>query len=290
MGEYSENKFSIIIPAYNEEKIIGKTLENLLNMYKNAEIIVIDDNSSDSTFEVAQKTGVKVIHHKFNKGYGASLKTGIKAAKNEIVCFFDADGQHTPEDIIRLVNCLENNDIVIGARENFYTSNLLRAPGKFILVKIANFVAKTKIPDLNCGLRAVKKEVISKYLHLLPAGFSASTTMTLLMIERGYSIKYVPIKVNKRIGKSSVSYIKDGINTLRLMLNLIILFSPMRFFLPISLLFTVVGFLYGIERLIRVGSGFPVGGVLFIIFGVTTFFFGIIAEQISQLRKEKFEE
>jgi hypothetical protein len=151
-------------------------------------------------------------------------------------------------------------------------------------------LVKQKIPDLNSGLRGFRKHIIMRYLHLLPDGFSASTTSTLIMISRGYRVKYTPIKVAGRVGKSTVRQLRDGMNTIMLIIRIITLFNPLRIFLPFSAVSTLFGIAYGIYKLLTVKQGFPVGGFLFIFLGVISFFFGILTDQISELRKERFED
>ncbi|MBL7197032.1 MAG: glycosyltransferase family 2 protein [Candidatus Omnitrophica bacterium] len=280
---------SIIIPAYNEENQITKTIDDLKLHYSSAELIVVDDCSSDNTFQILSDREVNVIRHRCKRGYGAALKTGIRSAKNENICLFDADGQHNAKDIKRLLEHIDINDMVVGARERGSYVDPERIPGKKILNFVANFLMKQKIPDINSGLRIIKRTIIKKYIHLLPDGFSASTTLTLIMLSRGYEVKWIPIKVTKRIGKSSVSQLRDGVNVFLLIIRIMSLFNPLRVFLPISIFSTLIGIIYGTYKLFTVGTIFPVGGFIFIFIGVMSFFFGITVDQISELRKERFE-
>jgi len=174
----SAKGLTFIIPVYNEEKSIGKVIEELLKTFPSSEIIVVNDGSTDSTGEILKKYNIKVITHPTNKGYGASLKTGILASNNENLIFIDGDGQHKVEYILKIIEELNTYDMVVGARSPS-DSTFGRKPGKLILKWIAQILTGQKIPDLNSGLRGIKKSVIKKYLHLLPQGFSASTTNTL---------------------------------------------------------------------------------------------------------------
>lgn len=283
--------FSIIIPAYNEELGLPKVLDALTIHFPSEEIIVVDDGSEDRTYEVASKfSGIKIIRHDWNCGYGAALKTGVRHATNEYLLFFDADGQHEVAYVKNFITLLKDYDLVIGERTNNRNINPLRMPGKFVLKIIVNFLAKTKIKDINCGFRAVRKSFIKKYFTLLPDGFSCSTTLTLLFIKRKYRIKFVPVSVNKRIGKSSVRQIRDGYNTLILIIRLIALFDPLRIFMPVSAVFVITGIIYGLYKIITLGFGLPVGALAFLITGLLCFLLGIICDQMSSLRLERFEE
>ena len=281
---------SIVIPAYNEESQIAKSIDDLKRCYPRADLLVIDDCSQDNTYQIAYDKQVAVIRHSHKRGYGAALKTGIKNVQNENICLFDADGQHDPRDIGKMLEHIDNNDMVVGARKKGSYVDPERIPGKKLLNLFVNFLMKQNIPDLNSGLRIVKKSIVKKYIHLLPNGFSASTTLTLTMLSRGYEVKWIPIKVAKRVGKSSVRQLKDGFNVLLLIIRIMSLFNPLRIFLPISILFTLLGILYGTYKVFTVGLTFPVGGFIFIFVGVMSFFFGITVDQISELRKERFEQ
>jgi len=281
-------KVSIIIPAYNEEEAIKGTLQKLKgeNKSQNWEIIVVDDASSDDTAKFASETGVKVIRHPYNKGYGASLKTGVRNAKNDIVVFMDADDQHNPNDIGALLEHIGDYDMVVGARSKTSYISLFRKPGKVLLSTIANYLMNMKIPDLNSGFRAVKKEVIDKFIHILPNSFSFSATITLAAIKGGFNIKYIPITTYKRKGKSTINPIRDGINTLLLIIRIVVLFNPLKIFFPVSFFLFALGMGYLIFALIFLGFHIPSGAVLLIISSIIIFFFGILADQISAFRME----
>lgn len=282
------DEFSIIIPAYNEESGISPVLGRLTSDFPNSETIVINDGSIDNTAEILKQFNVKVIHHSINKGYGASLKSGIRAATNENLIFMDSDGQHRSEDIPILISAAESCDMVVGARISKSYQPLTRRPGKLILKWISQILSGQKIPDLNSGLRLVKKSVINKYLHLLPQGFSASTTMTLIFMTRGYSVKFIPISTEKRIGKSTVKPIRDGFSTILTMLRLITLINPLKIFIPSSLLLILTGIIWSIPYFV-IGKGLTVASLFLMLSGLLIFFMGMIADQISQMRLEKYE-
>jgi len=287
---------SIIIPAYNEASSIGTVLKGLDEWRERAEIIVVDDCSTDRTAEIAQAAGVRVIRHLHRKGYGAGLKTGIRAAAGDIVVMMDADSEHNAAQISLLLDNLGDNDMVVGARGKGSHAPLIRRPGKWLLSKVANYLAQTQIPDLNSGLRAFRKEVALRFLHILPNGFSFTTTLTLALFKEGYNTAYVPITTSPRVGTSTVNPIRDGINTLMLIVRIISLFDPLKVFLPTSVVLFLVGLIYwigsGIFRFIQhVEPAFhiPTGAMIALVSSVIVFMFGVLADQVSAIRREKYE-
>ena len=283
---------TIIIPAFNEEKGIAVTLQQLRAQYPEIHIIVVDDGSSDETANVASRFDqVKVISHHVNRGYGAALKTGMRNAETKYVLWYDADGQHQSEDIANIVLPVQNGDCdaCFGVRGKDSANVAKRAPGKFILRMTSQIVARRNIPDLNCGLRCFRSEVIKRYLHLLPDGFSASSTSTLLMIKRGYRVKFCRIRTMERIGKSTVRMWRDGIFTLKLILRIMMLFDAFLFFSVIALLQLVPGVIYTLYIVVVNNHGVPVMGALVLISGFLTFSIGLISAQISEMRQEQFE-
>jgi glycosyltransferase involved in cell wall biosynthesis len=285
---------SIIIPAYNEEKAIGAVLEELCRApeLEDAEILVVDDGSTDATREVVSHFNrARLVQHSTNRGYGASISTGVNVSRGDYILWFDADGQHRLQDLIVVAQTLveQNLDYCIGSRgsDSYQASD--RRLGKFLLAVAVQLAAGSAIRDFNSGLRGFKREVIKKYIHLLPKGFGASTTTSLIMIERGYFGKEVPIVVRNRIGKSSVNQIRDGFRTLMLVLRIFLLFKPMQFFGGIGLFFILIGAMYGFTKAFMNRQGFPVLAALAIIFGIQSVFFGLLADQVSSLRREKFE-
>lgn len=294
--ENRKSKITIIIPAFNEEKSIAHVLEGLHTWRERAEIIVVDDCSTDRTAEIAQAAGVRVIRNHHNKGYGAALKTGIRAAAGDIIVMMDADNEHTAAQISNLIDNFGDNDMVVGARGKGSHAPLIRRPGKWLLSQVANYLAQTTIPDLNSGFRAFRKQVALRFLHILPNGFSFTTTLTLALFKEGYNTAYVPITTSPRVGTSTVNPIRDGINTLLLIIRIIALFDPIKVFLPTSVALLLIGILYwvgsGVFRFIQhVEPAFhiPSGAVTAILASIIVFMFGILADQVSAIRREKYE-
>ena len=283
---YKNKTISIIVPAYNEEEVIEKVVEDLKRLGEEIEIIVVDDGSIDKTYENALKADVKVIKHPYNKGYGAALKTGIKNSKGDTICFFDADNQHRIEDLKEILKYIEDYDAVIGMRTSESHIPFLRKPGKKILSMVANYLSNHKIPDLNCGLRVFKKEVLTRCLHILPDGFSFSTTTTLAMYKMGYNVKWVPVTTRKRMGKSTVKQIKHGMGTLLLIIRVIALFNPLRVFLPTSIILFLLGIGWGIHDIIFNPASIAEVTIFLFLSAILIFFFGILADQIAALRRE----
>ncbi len=281
----SAPRVSVVIPAFNEEGALPTLLEEISKAPGDYEILVVDDGSSDQTGEVLKSHGVRVIRHPYNIGYGAALKTGIRHARGEIVAIMDADGQHTFPDLERLVEGLEEFEMVVGARTKGSQSSPLRKPFKIMLGWVANYLSGTKIPDLNSGLRVFRRETVMQFLPILPNGFSFSTTQTLAYLTGGYPVRYVPIRTTSREGRpSNVQMMSDGFNSVLLIIRTIALFNPLRIFLPAALFLLLIGGIYLVEELIRIQK-IPGGAVLTLLAGAGTFFFGILADQISLIRK-----
>lgn len=288
-------KVSVIIPAYNESAGIEGTLKELIenvNMDE-TEIIVVDDGSSDDTAEIVGKISqVKLICHKKNKGYGTAIKTGTRVAKGEVIVWYDADGQHRPEDLKKVVSeILEKNmDYCIGVRGEDSYVDKSRVFGKFILRVFLRIVTCQKVTDFNSGLRAFKRGILLRYLSFLPKRFGASTVTTLLMQEEDYNGSEVPITVRKRVGKSSVRQVRDGFRTIMLIMNVILLFHPMRVLGSCGAVLILAGAIYGVVCALKWNAGIPVLAAILIIFGFQLFCFGLLSHQISRIRKDKFED
>jgi len=286
-----EEKITVVIPAYNEEPAIGAVVESILKHCSESvvEVIVVDDGSTDDTCKIASSLSVRVIRHDFNRGYGAAIKTGIINSSAGIIVLFDADGQYNPEDINRLLEHFPAYDMVVGARTDQSHQPLSRRPGKKVLSLSADLLAGTRIPDLNSGLRAFKREILLKYMHLLPSGFSFSSTSTFAFLKSDRRIKYIPVTINARIGESSVRQFRHGFQTILLMLRLVVLFEPLKIFLPASLFLGGTGFLSLIHDILIKPAGIADTTVLLLLSSILIFFFGLLTDQVSSLRREKHE-
>ncbi|MDP2729866.1 MAG: glycosyltransferase family 2 protein [Dehalococcoidales bacterium] len=288
-----KTEVTIIIPAYNEGKSIGKVIDQVKDTMSHAgvshEIVVVDDGSTDgTTAAIVNEKGVKLIQHPYNKGYGAALKTGVRNAEGEIVLFIDGDEQQKPGDIPGLLEFMDKYDMVIGWRTGASKIPIFRKLGKLILGSLANYLAGWKIPDLNSGFRAIKKEIVLKYMAILPDTFSFTTTITLAAIKEGYNLKYVPIETGERVGSSKIKFFRDGFRFVMLILRMIVLFEPMKVFLPVSLVLFLGGFGYLVYNLI-IALNVPDTSILLIVSSLIVFFFGLLADQISLILMKKKE-
>ncbi|MHC4259289.1 MAG: glycosyltransferase family 2 protein [Planctomycetota bacterium] len=290
-----EKKISIILPAYNEADAIGEVLDKLVPMATENgwEVIVVDDGSSDGTGKIASQHSVKVLTHKHNRGYGASLSTAVRITNADVVVFMDADGQQNHNDILRLLEHTDQHDMVAGARMKDSYIDPYRMPGKKLLGWFANYLAKEKIPDINSGFRAFKRDVLLNYLHLMPQGFSFSATSTFAMLKGGHQIKWIPIKTTKRIGASTVKQLKHGPETMMLMLRLTVLFDPLRVFLPTSgilMLLAVIATTVNIIQDLLKGiyrMAVPATALFLGISAVIIFMLGLLTDQVSAIRREQ---
>jgi glycosyltransferase involved in cell wall biosynthesis len=226
---------TLLIPAYNEERGIGPVLESVKKLGLPGEILVVDDGSTDRTFEVAQASGVEVIRHDVNRGYGQALKSGILASQYDIIVITDADGTYPNEEIRNLLSHIRNHDMVVGARigENVKIP-LMRKPAKKFLNILANYLAGVEIPDLNSGLRAFRKDVARQFFPILPSGFSFTTTITLAMLSNGYRVKYLPINYHQREGRSKIHPIRDTLGFTSLIVRTTLYFNPLKVFMPLA--------------------------------------------------------
>lgn len=287
MTENNTESVSIIIPAYQEGEAIGEVVSQLLRVVETLncphEVIVVDDGSTDNTGEAARKAGADVLVHPYNRGYGASLKTGIRHAKFRTVIFLDADGQHDPYDIPRLLADRQVFDMVVGARKRSQGSPLWRKPGKLILGWLANSLAGQNIPDLNSGFRALDREMALRFLPIMPNGFSFSTTSTIAAFRCGYLVHYLPIQVAPRVGKSSVT-VADGFKTIMLIVRIFTLFSPLRVFLPISVLTFLIGAIFVAQSYLLTGAG-SLKGIVVILASLLFFLFGVLVDQVAAIRR-----
>ena len=236
---------SLIIPAFNEEDAISQQIEivrqELIANDINHEIIVVDDGSLDDTAKRAKEKGARVIHHPVNRGYGAALKTGFNAAENEIVIIIDADNTYPADAIPAMLEKIREYDMVVGARvgDNVHIP-FMRKPAKWFLRKLAEYLAGETITDLNSGLRIMKKSIVERFYHILPSGFSFTTTITLALLCNSYLVHYHPIEYHRRVGYSKIRPV-DAYYFLLLILRTIVFFNPLKIFLPLGAFFFLAG-------------------------------------------------
>ena len=276
---------SVVIPAFNESMSIASLVSAERGADAWREIIVVDDGSTDDTGAQAAAAGARVIRHPYNKGNGASVKSGIRAATGQFVLILDADGQHRPADAARLVSQLATYDLVVGARAMHTHASAARRMGNMLLNELATYLTEHPIPDLTSGFRAARREYLVEFLHLLPNGFSTPTTTTLAFIKAGYSVRFEPVEAAQRQGSSKIRFGSDGFRFFLILLKVITIFSPLRIFVPISATSFALGAAYALWT-IATQSHVTNSSVLLILLSVVIFLVGLISEQISSLRFE----
>ena len=274
---------SIILPAKNEAASLQTLLPVLKHDYPDAEILVVDDGSTDNTGDVAKKYGVKVVTHMYSTGNGAAVKTGARAASGDILVFMDADGQHKPEDINKLLVKMDDGyDMVVGARDNSGHASMARLFGNWFYNWLASFITGHQIIDLTSGFRVVRADYFRQFLYLLPNGFSYPSTITMAFFRAGYSVAYSPVDVIQRIGKSHLRPVRDGLRFLLIIFKVGTLYSPLKIFVPASLLFFISGVGYYAYTFI-VQNRFTNMSALLFISAILVFLIGLISEQVTSL-------
>ncbi|KAF5041006.1 Undecaprenyl-phosphate 4-deoxy-4-formamido-L-arabinose transferase [anaerobic digester metagenome] len=282
-------RVSIIIPAYNEADNVGDIVARIRAQPAAAdwEIVVVDDGSADATADAAETAGARVVRHPYNLGNGASVKSGASAASGDVFVFMDADGQHRPEDIEKLLEPLGEFDMVVGARTGESDVSRFRALGNALLIRLAEFLVERRIDDLTSGFRAVKRECFEEFSHLFPQRYSYPTTITMALFSAGRFVKYVPMPGIRRRqgGVSGIQPFRDGFRFMAIMLRMIVLFNPMKIFLPLAVLAAVYGLANGLHDIFVLWK-LTASTVLTIVLGAFLFFFGIVADQLSKVRRE----
>jgi len=280
---------SVVIPAYNEVRAIGECLESLLATLGEArfshEVIVVDDGSSDGTAErVREVEGVKLLEHKRNRGYGAALKTGIRGAQGEIIVIADADGTYPAERIPDLVEGMEQCDMVVGARTGEHVRvPLERRPAKWLLTRLASYLAEADIPDLNSGMRAFRRSDAMRLFGILPSGFSFTTTLTLAMMCSGMTVGFIPINYHQRIGRSKIRPLRDTYNFIVLIVRTISYFNPLKVFLPAAGAVLGIGVIKTIYDAIAFADIYDTD-VLLLIGGLLLGAIGMLADIVAHTR------
>lgn len=274
---------SVVLPAKNEAGAIEQTITKIQQLNIVSEILVVNDGSTDDTAKIAERAGARVISHPYSKGNGAAIKTGARNALGEIIVFMDADGQHNPSDISRLLEKInEGYDLVVGARQRGSQASIGRGIANKFYNNLATYMTEHKVEDLTSGLRAVRAEKFKEFIYLLPNGFSYPTTSTMAFFRAGYSICYVPIHASQRIGKSHIQPLKDSIRFFLIIFKIATLYSPLKMFLPLAVLLFLLGMgwygytLYEFGRFTNMSALFFTGSIMI-------FLMGLISEQITAL-------
>lgn len=279
----SELKISIVIPAKNEASSLDKLLPEIIKLDIAHEVIVVNDGSTDNTVDICNKHEVTVITHNYSKGNGAAIKTGASAATGDVIVFLDGDGQHSPNDIPTLISHIEDGyDMVVGARDKKSQASVGRSVANSIYNKFASYMVGHTVHDLTSGFRAVVAKKFKEFLYLLPNGFSYPSTSTMAFFRAGYSVKYLQIQVGRREGKSHINPIKDGIRFLLIIFKVGTLYSPLKIFLPISLLFFATGLGHYLYTYILDNRFTNMSALLFTT-SVIVFLIGLVSEQITTL-------
>lgn len=273
---------SVIVPAHNEALAIASVIGELRAVATWQEILVVDDASTDDTALRATAAGAIVLERPYNTGNGAAIKTGLRAARGEWILIIDGDGQHRPDDAVRLVEQLGRFDLVVGARAPATQASAARRLGNHVLNLLAGYLAERPIPDLTSGFRAARRQTLLEFVHLLPNGFSTPTATTLAFLRAGYSVKFEPVEARVRQGESKIRLARDGASFFLILLKVVTIFSPLRVFLPMSLLAFGAGVVYGLGNYF-LQSRIPNGAVILLMFAVMVFLIGLVSEQIAAL-------
>lgn len=279
---------SVIVPALNEAASIADVIGALRGAGAWHEIIVVDDGSSDGTGDRAREAGATVVRHPYTKGNGAAVKSGIRRATGDTVLIVDGDGQHRPADAARLVEKVGEYELVVGARSAATQATPARRIGNALLNRLAAYLTGRDIPDLTSGFRAARRDCLLEFLHLLPNGFSTPTTTTLAFIKAGYSVTFESIDASQRVGKSKIRLARDGAKFFLILLKIVTLFSPLKIFVPVSLVAFLLGSAYAVWTIVT-QSHVTNSSVLLIVLSVVVFLVGLVSEQVSALRFERRE-
>jgi glycosyltransferase involved in cell wall biosynthesis len=282
---------SVIVPVYNEEETIFDVLQNIEGYMRerggNYEIIAVNDASTDKSVEIIKSMGsrIKLIEHSSNRGYGAALKTGIKNSNYDLLVIIDGDATYPCDKIEELLRYIDEFDMVVGARIGIDAKlSLIRKIGKWPIVKLAEYLTNIRIPDINSGFRVMKKDIVNKFMNILPEGFSFTTTITLAMLTNNYDVKYIPISYKSRYGKSKFHPIKDTMNFIQLTVKTVMYFNPLKVFLPISLFLFILSFITLLYRFFHQG-GLGIITIILFVAGIQIITTGMLADLV--VRKNK---
>lgn len=281
--ERSSCRLSVVIPARNEAATIGDVVQAVANRYPEAEILVVNDGSTDATGDIARERGARVVEHTYSRGNGAAVKNGARNATGELLVFMDGDGQHSPDDIARLLERVEaGNDMVVGARDAASQASIFRHTGNWIYNLLASWITGHKVLDLTSGFRAVNAAKFREFLFMLPNGFSYPTTITMAFFRAGYAVSYVDIRAGKRSGKSHLHVLRDGVKFLLIIFRVCTLYSPLKLFFPVALLQFLLGAGYYLYTFVA-WQRFTNMSALLLTSALTTFLIGLVSEQMTAI-------
>lgn len=284
MGFSDVKNLTIVMPAKNEAETLALVLPELKRYVPDAEIIVVNDGSTDNTVAVCLANQVRMVSHPYSMGNGAAIKAGTRAATGEVLVFMDADGQHQPQDVPRLLEKLdEGYDMAVGSRQSGSQAGVHRAVANDLFSRFASWMVVQPIEDLTSGFRAVRAARFRQFLYLLPNGFSYPTTITMSFFRAGYSVAYVPVHSPRRVnGASHINPLRDGVRFLLIIIKIGTLYSPQKLFLPVSAGFFLTGLGYYLYTYLAFGRFTNMSALLFIS-AILTFLIGIVSEQIAAL-------
>jgi glycosyltransferase involved in cell wall biosynthesis len=277
---------TVVLPAFNEAEVVGETVKRIRELHPYFEILVVDDGSTDSTMQAAMDAGANVWPHPYNMGNGAAVKSGLRAARGDYVVLMDADGQHDPADIGRLLEYADRFDMVVGARTKASKTKAHRNLANSIYNRFASYVTKFKIEDLTSGFRVMRRATVEQYIYLLPNTFSYPSTITMAYLRSGRSVVYVPIETARRVGKSKIKLVRDGTRFLLIITKIATLFAPLRIFMPVSVVFFLLGIGYYAFTYLTQGR-FTNMSALLLNSAVIVFLIGLVSEQVTQLKYER---
>lgn len=283
---------SLVIPCYNEENAVEDVLNSVHAVLSQGnvpfEIIAVNDGSTDKTASLIDTNRFKLVNHEINRGYGASLKTGVNHAQYECIVITDADSTYPNERIFELYDLLQKHDMVVGARTGANVNiPLIRRPAKWVLNQLANYLSGYKIPDINSGFRAIRKTLFKEYQAYYPDGFSLTTTITLTSLINGHAVKYLPIDYHHRIGSSKIKPIRDTLNFISLIVRTVLYFDPLKVFVPLSVLIFIASLFVGfgtaiLEQVYGIGKFMDVTTVLLLLTSIQLFALGALADLINK--------
>ncbi len=279
------SKAVIVIPAFNEATTVGTVVANVRRALPTIDVVVIDDGSTDGTGAAATAAGARVITHPYNKGNGAAAKTALREINAEHLVIIDADGQHPPEMIPRMLDALKSHDLVIGARTSASASSIQRRFANWVFCTLAGVMSGREIPDLTSGFRAINRLKALEFIHLYPNGFSFPTTTTLSFLSTGYSVKFMPIESASRPAhtQSHIRPLRDGLRFLLIIVRISTMINPLRVFGPASLLFFIAGVVWGIRTMLMTSQISALGAFL-IGASLNILFFGIVLDHLAAIR------